>query len=417
MDAIIGAVLHRQLGISRRVDIVDRAPCGSVHVYAQHQVALAGGERVVRPQIAGQLRLDVGRHRVGERRRHVVGHRPVGVLLRIAHDGVEVQVVLGLGVAVVVDVHAYLRRLGIGEDRAGDAQIGRRLLLVGVAHPHEQPALVDRARQHRHQRGRIDIAQAGDQLVERRARNRREDGVLIGRVALVEPIHVAHQVLDGVGAVDRRAVGGLHAAGHAEQVLQEHRIHRDDAIDRAAVHLRPELGDTASAMREIGVVQRIARRHRHSLTGKLRTLEKRILLVGDGHTALLSIPNNLLKITKRDIPIAHSEQTLSPRKATRRANLGVRHGNDHVISRLSISTEHLRNQRRELISGVNRTIESPHSALRCCHKISDLGNMGLSDALNLLIGRLYGSRYIRKALSQSLEHLDVDATVAHHRIK
>ena len=155
---------------------------------------------------------------------------------------------------------------------AGAPHEGHELLLLGVFHPCEETVLGNAAAECLEEVGEPDFTQVAHDLLERQPRHAGEE--LVGLLDAEHVVGVVQHERGGVVAVyvDARNV---HAAGEREQVLQEHRVDGNHAVDLlTGTCLVQALGKVCDA-REIGVEVGVSDAGRHAVG------EQGVLLSGD----------------------------------------------------------------------------------------------------------------------------------------
>lgn len=147
------------------------------------------------------------------------------------------------------------RIIRIGQ-RSVNARLFDGILLIIVSHPSNQTALFGTALECTDKLCNVDITDATENLVEGGAGNSRKDAIrFLDRIV---PIHIVHENLRRVGTVDDRTIGQRDITDKAQQVLQEHRIDADDAINVLPILGLPQRGDTlrvAGPIRRIGIAR------------------------------------------------------------------------------------------------------------------------------------------------------------------
>lgn len=223
-----------------------------------------GDEQVVVAALRGAVADDVRgghgglllREGVRQRGRHAVGHGAVGVLHRPGDLGAHVQVPGHLCPGVVVHVDAELRLGGVVRQGARDVHAAHGGLDGLVSRPEQDAPLVGVAADHVEQLPQVEGAQVAHDAVGDQAGHLGEEGVLVFGVE--PPVDVAREDLRRVGAVDDGAVARGDAAHQGQDVLHEHRVHGDDAVDRLAHVGLPRLGHQARGAREVGRAVEVA---------------------------------------------------------------------------------------------------------------------------------------------------------------
>ena len=158
-----------------------------------------------------------------------------------------------------------------------------------------------------------------------------------------------HEDFGRIGAVDNRAVGQRDIADKAQQILQEHRVDTDDAINVLAILGLPQSGDTLRVARPVGRIG-VTRVVQVAVVAKQRL----ILFVDALDRFILAQSNTGNKVADRHLAVGNRNQTLRAAKAAASTNLNVVHGVHEIVARLAVGAEHLGKDRGDLLRCIDR---------------------------------------------------------------
>ena len=313
-------------------------------------LVITRGIGCARRNVVGQLAGLFLRHDVRQGDGDAIGARAVAILDALANLRIGVEVPIELGEAQVVKVDTgngiLARVVRIGQ-RGVDVHFLDSVLLVVVFHPRDQAALFGTTLNGADELRNIDITDAAENLVEGGAGNGCKDAVrLLDRIV---PVHVVHEDFGRIGAVDNRAVGQRDIADKAQQILQEHRVDTDDAINVLAILGLPQSGDTLRVARPVGRIG-VTRVVQVAVIAKQRL----ILFVDALDRFILAQSNTGNKVADRHLAVGNRNQTLRAAKAAASTNLNVVHGVHEIVARLAVGAEHLGKDRGDLLRCIDR---------------------------------------------------------------
>ena len=370
-------------------------------------LVITRGIGCARCNVVGQLAGLFLRHDVRQGDGDAIGARAVAILDALANLRVGVEVPIELGEAQVIKVNTgngILARVVRIRQRGVDVHFLDSVLLVVVFHPRDQAAFFGTALNGADELRNIDVADAAENLVESSAGNGCENAVrLLDRIV---PVHIVHEDLGRIGAVDDRAIGQRNITDKAQQILQEHRVDTDDAINVLAILGLPQSGDT---LRVAGPVGRIGVTRVVQVTV---VAEQRLVLFVDALDCLiLATCDAGDKVVDRHLAVGNRDQALRATKAAAGTNLNIVHGIHEVVARLAVGTEHLGENRGDLLRRVNRAAESGKTVLGLINQLGHLRNMRIANTLDLLVGALEHLRAAGKRIGNGLQRRDVDHPV------
>ena len=215
-----------------------------------------------------------------------------------------------------------------------------------------------------------------------------------------------HENLRRVGTVDDRTIGQRDITDKAQQVLQEHRIDADDAINVLPILGLPQRGDTLRVAGPIGRIG-IARVVQVTVVA-----EQRLVLFVDALDCLILAESNAgNKLADRHLAIGNRNQTLRAAKAAAGTNLNIVHGIHEVVARLAVGAEHLREDGGDFLRRIDRAVEGGKAVLGLINQLGHLGNMRIANTLDLLVGALEHLRAAGKRIGDRLQRRHVNHAV------
>lgn len=371
-----------------------------MHEHARTVLLVGVVARDVVDLIGSLGKREVVRHGGG----HAVGGGAVAVLNTLVHVRVAGEVPADLGPGLVGKVHAQLGLSRVVLEGAGAPQEGHELLLLGVFHPCEEAVLGNATAERLEEVGEPDFTQVAHDLLERQPRHAGEE--LVGLLDAEHVVGVVQHERGGVVAVyvDARNV---HAAGECEQVLQEHRVDGNHAVDLLAgtrlVQAFGKVCDTRKIRVEIGVGD----------AGRHAVGEQGVLLSGDitVHVGLggeVGAARN--KLADSNPAVFNNERTDGPRQTTRGAQLGILLRHEEVCARAAVA-QHLREDGGDLVDVGEDRLGGSHGAGHLVHELLDFADVGLGQGVDGVDARGDDRLHILDGGNESLEHIDVHGAV------